>query len=79
LFFVVGGAGPGFLLRFAVVVAGQFLDRGNEDRRQHIGVSAARNGRSAGLGSVCPIASKYSEQLQRKHDAPMITAHLMKM
>ena len=33
--FVVGGAGPGFLLRFAIVVAGQFLDRGAEDRRQH--------------------------------------------
>ena len=27
------------------------------------GVSAARNGRSAGFGSVCPIASKHSEQL----------------
>src|SRR3981081_27144 len=32
------------------------------------GVSAARNGRSAGLGSVCPIALKCSEQFQDQHD-----------
>src|ERR1700687_6071610 len=32
------------------------------------GVSSPRNGRSAGLGSVCPIASKYSEQFQRQYD-----------
>src|ERR1700704_5784583 len=31
------------------------------------GVSSARNGRRAGLGSACPIASKHSEQFQRKH------------
>src|ERR1700682_3445799 len=35
LFLVVGGAGPGLLLRFAVVVAGQFLDACCEDRRQY--------------------------------------------
>src|SRR5467141_2566074 len=35
LLFVIGGAGPGLLLRFAVVVTGQFLDGGNEDCRQH--------------------------------------------
>ena len=35
LLLVVGGAGPGFLLRLAVVVAGQLLDAGGEDRRQH--------------------------------------------
>src|SRR6266545_2608398 len=32
------------------------------------GVSAARNGRSAGLGSDCPIASKYSEQSEDQQD-----------
>src|ERR1700704_5815982 len=32
------------------------------------GVSSARNGRIAGLGSACPIASKHSEQFQRQHD-----------
>ena len=37
------------------IVAGQLLDAGDEDRRQH-GRIAARNGRNAGLGSVCPIA-----------------------
>src|SRR4051812_19079689 len=31
------------------------------------GVSSRRNGRSAGLGSVCPIASKYSEEFQGQH------------
>ena len=34
-FLVLGRRRPGFLLRFAVVVAGQPFDRGNEDRRQH--------------------------------------------
>src|ERR1700719_3232516 len=34
------------------------------------GVSSARNGRNAGLGNACPIASKYSEQFQREHDRP---------
>src|SRR3981081_3176715 len=32
------------------------------------GVSSARNGRIAGLGRACPIASKHSEQFQRQHD-----------
>src|SRR5713101_2650075 len=32
------------------------------------GVSSARNGRKAGFGSACAIASKYSEHSQRKHD-----------
>jgi len=35
LLFVIGGARPGLLLRFAVVVAGQLLDACDEDRRQH--------------------------------------------
>jgi len=35
LLFVVSGAGPRLLLRLAVVVAGQFLDGGDKDRRQH--------------------------------------------
>ena len=34
-FLVVGDGSPGFLLRLAVVVAGQLLDRGGEDRGQH--------------------------------------------
>ena len=34
LFLVVGRRRPGFLLRLAVIFAGQFLDGGNEDRRQ---------------------------------------------
>src|ERR1700682_2286498 len=32
------------------------------------GVSAGRNGRSAGLGKACPIASKYSEWFWGEHD-----------
>src|ERR1700738_4288007 len=32
------------------------------------GVSSARNGRKAGLGSSCPIVSKYCEQFQSKHN-----------
>jgi hypothetical protein len=60
-------ARPGFLLRLAVIVAGQLLDRGNEDRRQHR-TSAGRNGRKPGLGNACPIASKHSEQSQGQHD-----------
>src|SRR6266705_3277359 len=32
------------------------------------GISSARNGRRAGLGSACAIASKYSKQPQRQHD-----------
>src|SRR5450756_3140654 len=31
------------------------------------GASAARYGRKPGLGSVCPMASKHSEQLQCQH------------
>ena len=33
--FPLSKRGPGFLLRLAVIVAGQLLDRGNKDRRQH--------------------------------------------
>ena len=33
--FILGSRGPGFLLRFAIIVAGQLLDAGNENRRQH--------------------------------------------
>src|ERR1700726_5009698 len=32
------------------------------------GVSSARNGRRAGLGSACPMGSKYSEQFWGQHD-----------
>src|SRR6266436_2865996 len=32
------------------------------------GVSSARSGRKAGLGSTCAISSKYSEHSQRKHN-----------
>src|SRR6266704_298563 len=33
-----------------------------------IGVSAGKNGRSAGFGNACPIASKHSEQSEDQHD-----------
>src|SRR5205085_1720693 len=33
--FVVDGSGPGFLLRFAVIVTGQFQDGRSKDRRQY--------------------------------------------
>src|SRR5436190_19228973 len=33
-----------------------------------IGVSAGKNGRSAGFGNACPIASKHSEQSEHEHD-----------
>ena len=44
------------LLRFAVVVAGQFLDRGDEDRRQH-GHIRRQIRPQPGLGKACPIAT----------------------
>jgi len=35
LLLVIGGAGPGLLLGFAVILIRQLLDRSHEDRRQH--------------------------------------------
>src|SRR5438874_11061009 len=32
------------------------------------GVSAGKNGRSAGFGNACPIASKHSTQSEDQHD-----------
>ena len=64
---VLGGRSPGFLLRLAVIVAGQLLDAATKIAAS-IGTSAGKNGRKPGLGNACPIASKHSEQSQGQHD-----------
>ena len=50
---VVGDAGPGLLLRLAVVVAGQLLDGGGKIAAS-TGVSAGRNGRKRVWGASVP-------------------------
>ena len=70
---------PGFLLRLAVIVAGQFLDGGDEDRRQDGRIR--RQALAAAQVLVTPVPSRQNtpNSLRTSTTAATITAHLMKM
>ncbi len=73
LLFVIGRAGPGLLLRFAVILAGQLLDRGNEDRRQDRRIGREKRPQS-GFWQRLSHASQCSEQFWRERLARLIAA-----
>ncbi len=79
LLFVIGGAGPRLLLRFAVVLAGQFLDAGCEDRRQHGRILRKERPQSRFGQRLSHHAHQAPITFSASTSAPAINSHLSAM